>query len=65
MQYQWDPSKAESNLRKHDIDFADAVAVFEDDLAVTISDNRSKEERFITLGIDGLGRVLAVVIHMA
>ena len=30
MEYQWDLKKAASNQRKHGIDFADAVGVFED-----------------------------------
>jgi uncharacterized DUF497 family protein len=35
MQYEWDAAKSRANLAKHGIDFADAVAVFEDDLALT------------------------------
>lgn len=34
MVYQWDKDKAATNLNKHGIDFADAVLVFSDDLAV-------------------------------
>jgi uncharacterized protein len=59
--YQWDNDKAATNLSKHGIDFADAVSVFADDLAVTVSEERFDEERFITIGIDALGRVLVVV----
>ena len=40
MTYQWDNDKATANLRKHGIDFADAVSVFSDDLAITIPDQR-------------------------
>lgn len=61
MVYQWDNDKAAANINKHGIDFADAVSVFSDDLAVTVSDERFEEERFITIGIDTLGRVLVVV----
>jgi uncharacterized protein len=61
MAYQWDSYKAAINLSKHGIDFADAVSVFADDLAVTMSEERFDEERFITIGIDALGRVLVVV----
>ena len=61
MAYQWDNNKAAANLRKHGIDFADAVLVFSDDLAITVSDDRFNEERFITIGIDALDRVLVVV----
>lgn len=61
MDYQWDNNKAEANLRKHGIDFADAVLVLSDDLAITMSDGRFDEERFITIGMDALSRVLVVV----
>jgi uncharacterized protein len=61
MTYQWDKSKAAANLRKHGIDFADVVSVFSDDLAITTPDERFDEERFITVGLDGFGRVLIVV----
>ncbi len=61
MIYQWNPDKAIANFRKHGIDFADAVAVFDDDLAVTIADDRFEEERFISIGIDAFGRFLVVV----
>jgi len=61
MEYEWDAHKARVNLRKHQIDFADAVSVFDDSLALTIPDPGLEEDRFITLGIDALGRVLVVV----
>jgi hypothetical protein len=61
MTYQWDDDKATANLRKHGIDFADAVSVFSDDLAITIPDERFDEERFITVGMDAFSRVLVVV----
>lgn len=61
MQYQWDKNKAASNLQKHGIEFADAVSVFSDDLAITIPDNRFDEDRFVTIGMDAFGRILVVV----
>jgi uncharacterized DUF497 family protein len=61
MNYQWDPDKAQSNLRKHGIEFADAISVFVDELALTIKDDYPDEERYITLGIDAFGRVIVVV----
>lgn len=61
MNYQWDINKAASNLRKHGVDFADAVSVFADELALTTEDKRSTEERFITIGLDAFGRVLVVI----
>ena len=59
--YEWDPKKAASNLRKHKVDFADAVTVFEDEFAVTIDDDEAEEKRFVTIGMDALARVLVVV----
>ena len=46
--YEWDPQKALVNLKKHKIDFADAVGVFEDPLAITVPDDRHEEARFVT-----------------
>jgi uncharacterized DUF497 family protein len=60
--YEWDPAKAESNFTKHGIHLADAVTVLEDDSALTIRDSFSEEEeRWVTLGMDLLGRILVVV----
>jgi len=59
--YIWDPDKARRNLQKHSISFADAVAVFSDGNAITIEDDFPGEERFITMGMDSLGRILVVV----
>lgn len=61
MVYHWDQDKAAANLRKHSIDFADAVSVFSDHLAITIQDERFDEERVITIGMDAFGQVLVVV----
>lgn len=62
MSYQWDPKKAVSNLKKHGVDFADAVGVFEDEWALTIKEQGvTDEQRFVTMGMDFLGRVLVVV----
>lgn len=62
MEYEWDPAKNRANLAKHGIDFADAVAVFEDDFALTRPDTGSRgESRFVTVGVDGFGRHLVVV----
>ena len=61
MRYQWDPDKARSNVYKHGIRFADAVAVFEDDHALTLPDLRFEEDRHVTIGMDFLGRILVVI----
>ena len=61
MDYQWDVNKSEANLKKHRVDFADAVTVFSDDFALTITDDYPDEERFVTIGMDALGRILVVI----
>lgn len=57
---EWDREKAEANRVKHGVDFADAATVLTDDLALTRPDDNPDEERFVTLGMDALGRVLVV-----
>jgi uncharacterized DUF497 family protein len=59
--YEWDDRKARENRRRHGVDFADSVAVFSDDHALTLQDEHAGEERFVTIGMDVLGRVLVVV----
>ena len=61
MEYEWDPDKAATNLQKHSISFADAVAVFSDPFALTATDDFADEERFVTLGADAFGRLLVIV----
>jgi uncharacterized DUF497 family protein len=61
MEYEWDPAKARSNHEKHGIRFADAIAVLEDEFALTIPDDHTDEERFITIGEDAFGQILVIV----
>jgi len=61
VQFEWDPAKQRANLEKHGVEFADATAVFDDLLAVTIPDSTDDEERYITMGLDGFGRLLTVI----
>lgn len=63
MPFEFDPSKARTNLRKHGVSFAHAEQALRDPMAFTIEDpDALSEPRYVTLGMDGLGRVL-VVIH--
>jgi len=61
MQFEWDERKRLANIRKHAIDFRDAVTIFAGDI-VSVEDDRFDygEQRFITLGLLK-GRVVAVV----
>jgi hypothetical protein len=60
--YDWDPAKARANLAKHGVSFADAALALEDELALTIREDRERAEiRLVTMGVDPLGRLLVVV----
>lgn len=62
MEFEFDPVKARSNLRKHGVSFAHAEQALRDEKAFTVEDpDAAGEQRFITLGMDALGRVLVVV----
>lgn len=65
MRFEWDPQKAEANLRKHKVDFETAKSVFGDPMAITISDegHSDDEERWVTLGLAGGSDPLLVICH--
>src|SRR5271163_4111826 len=61
--FEWDPAKAENNLRKHRLSFEIAMRAFSDPFCL-VEQNRIKsgEQRWQTLGmVDGL--VLVLVAH--
>ena len=62
MIYEWDPEKAEANLRKHGVSFEEGVTVFLDPLAVTYQDpdHSDEERREITVGHSSRQRVVFV-----
>lgn len=62
VRFEWDPAKAEANLRAHAMTFAEAVSVLEDDFALTREDPAAAEEpRLVTLGLSNLGNLLVVL----
>ena len=63
MIFEWDPDKAERNLRKHGVSFEVAATVFDDPLHLSMTDPVSsiKEERWITVGRSVDHRVVLVV----
>ncbi len=63
IRFDWDPKKAETNLRKHKVSFKDAQSVFSDDRALLIDDpdHSEDEERFVLLGLSQSLRLLVVV----
>jgi uncharacterized protein len=64
MEFEFDPGKARTNLRKHGVSFSHAEQALRDEMALTIEDpDAIGEQRFVTLGLDALGRIL-VVVHV-
>jgi uncharacterized protein len=62
MDIEFDPDKAAENLRKHRVSFAHAEQALRDPAGVTVEDPDAEgEPRFVTLGMDALGRTLVVV----
>lgn len=61
MRLEWDPTKARENLRRHDVDFADAVIALEDENALTVEEVDHTERRFKTLGMGPQLGILLVV----
>jgi uncharacterized DUF497 family protein len=61
--FDWDPTKAASNIAKHGVAFEEAMTVFGDPLARSIldPDRGAGEERWITLGQTSTGNLFLVV----
>lgn len=55
MEFEWDPRKAEANLRKHGVPFRFAVGVFLDENRLERLDTSEDygEDRWITVGLAG------------
>ncbi len=53
MEFEWDDAKAEANLRKHGVSFAEATTAFADPLAAIFPDpdHSEDEEREILVGL--------------
>ena len=62
IQFEWHPSKATANLKKHQVSFEEAQTVFYGEFAVQFFDeNRSDdEERFLMLGMSVHSKLLIV-----
>ena len=62
MRIVWDESKRRANVRKHGLDFADAVSVFSG-ITYTIEDRRFDygEQRFVTFGM--VRNLVVVIAH--
>lgn len=62
MIYEWNPEKAQRNLRKHGVAFEEAATVFLDPLAMTYPDpdHSDEEDREITIGYSTRQRLVFV-----
>jgi uncharacterized DUF497 family protein len=62
MKIEWDPKKAQLNLKKHGIAFEEAATSLSDPMAVTGADpdHSDYEDRYITFGVSAGNRLLVV-----
>jgi uncharacterized DUF497 family protein len=58
------PAQGQSQFTHPCVDFADAATVFEDKHALTLADEISQEERYVSIGMDALARILVVAYTM-
>ena len=62
IQFEWHPSKATANLKKHQVSFEEAQTVFYDEFAVQFFDeaHSADEVRFLMLGMSVQSKLLIV-----
>jgi len=62
VEFEWDPNKADENLKKHGVDFPEATTVFADPLSITVGDpdHSETEDRMIIVGYSNQLRPLIV-----
>jgi uncharacterized DUF497 family protein len=62
VEFEWDPLKAAADVKKHGVDFAEAMTVFSDPLEITISDpdHSVRELRFLSIGTSTAQRLIVV-----
>ena len=62
LEFEWDPAKAELNLKEHGVSFDEATTVFRDTLSITISDpdHSDSEDRYIDIGVSHRIQLLVV-----
>lgn len=60
--FEWDSAKAENNFKKHRVSFDEAATVFGDWMSLTFADpdHSTEEDRYITIGMSLVGRVLMI-----
>ena len=65
LRFAWDARKAQANLRKHGVSFAEAATAFGDPLSLTVPDpdHSADEARFVLIG-QSVRQHLVVVAHV-
>ncbi|KAF0201921.1 MAG: hypothetical protein FD173_2054 [Gallionellaceae bacterium] len=63
MEFEADPVKAAQNFKKHKVSFEEAASIFGDSMELTFADpdHSVGETRWLSFGMSGRGRVLAVI----
>ena len=61
--FEWDPKKANRNIKKHGVSFDEASTAFQDTLSLTIDDplHSDNEMRIVLIGMSYKNRILVVV----
>ncbi|MBC7183357.1 MAG: BrnT family toxin [Marinobacter sp.] len=61
--FEWDPKKAQLNIKTHGVSFDEASTAFRDPLSQTIDDplHSEDEDRFVLIGRSIQGRLLVIV----
>lgn len=61
--FEWNPEKAEANIKKHNVSFEEATSIFTDPLSLTVPDplHSVEENRFVITGFSDKQRHLVVV----
>ena len=63
MKFEWDDQKNEANIRKHGIDFADVVEMFDYPMLTHLDTRRDYgEDRWIGIGL--LRNIVAVTVYL-
>lgn len=62
LEFEWNPQKAASNLRKYGVPFEEASSVFGDEVATAYRDpdHSQHERRYLAIGTSARGRLLII-----
>src|SRR6185437_986523 len=63
IEFEWYPSKAERNIRKHGVSFEEASTIFGDRRLLTVPDveHSDDEERYLAIGKSEQGRLITLI----